>query len=119
MARAGRVCPTPGCPKVTTGGRCDTHRRQADHARGTARQRGYDHTHERRFRRAVLDRDPTCTRCHRAPSAHADHHPLSRRELVVRGLDPNDPRHGRGLCQPCHSRETAADPAQRGGWHAR
>ncbi|MER7155437.1 holin, partial [Streptomyces lydicus] len=48
-------------------------------------------------------------------SAHADHYPLSRRELVARGDDPDDPRHGRGLCGPCHSSETAQH--QPGGWN--
>lgn len=118
MAKRARwtVCSTPGCPEYTQHGRCDEHRRQAERARGTARQRGYDRTHETRFRPAVLARDPQCV-CRDTshghpdpcgqPSQHADHWPLDRRELVARGLDPNDPKHGRGLCAPCHSSETA------------
>jgi 5-methylcytosine-specific restriction protein A len=47
---------------------------------------------------------------------HADHWPLSRRELTEQGLDPDDPRHGRGLCARCHSSETARH--QPGGWNA-
>jgi 5-methylcytosine-specific restriction protein A len=47
---------------------------------------------------------------------HADHWPLSRRQLAAQGMNPNDPKHGRGLCTPCHSRETARD--QPGGWNA-
>jgi 5-methylcytosine-specific restriction protein A len=46
---------------------------------------------------------------------HADHWPLSRRELVEQGLDPDDPKHGRGLCTSCHSRSTARE--QPGGWN--
>jgi 5-methylcytosine-specific restriction protein A len=46
----------------------------------------------------------------------ADHYPLSRKELIDAGLDPNDPQHGRGLCKPCHDRETAQN--QPGGWNA-
>lgn len=120
-----RVCSTPGCPEYTEGGRCTEHRREAEQRRGTARQRGYGGRHERRFRPGVLVRDPTCV-CsderhgHAAPcgrlSVHADHWPLSRRELVEQGLDPDDPQHGRGLCQPCHSSETAR--SQPGGWNA-
>lgn len=32
---------------------------------------------------------------------------LGARQLVEAGLDPNDPAHGRGLCEPCHKQETA------------
>lgn len=110
-----KVCPQPGCPTLTDAGRCPTHRRQADQARGTAAQRGYGHDHATRFRPAVLHRDPICVLCLIAFSTVADHHPLSRRELVDAGEDPNDPRHGRGLCASCHNTETARH--QPGGWH--
>lgn len=112
--RALTVCSVPGCPEYTTAGRCDGCRREADQRRGGARQRGYGRGHEA-FRRAVLGRDPVCVLCHQARSVHADHHPLSRRELVDAGLDPDDPTRGRGLCPPCHSSETAIN--QPGGWH--
>ncbi|MFB7288991.1 holin [Actinacidiphila glaucinigra] len=117
MARrtAWRVCNVPGCPEFTQHGRCDDHRRQAEQQRGTARQRGYDREHETRFRTGVLTKHPTCVLCGQRPSVHADHHPLSRRELVERGLDPNNPAHGRGLCPPCHSSQTARH--QPGGWN--
>lgn len=121
-----QVCPALGCPTLTTGGRCDIHARSADRRRGTARERGYRGAHVTRFRPAVLRRDPMCVCTDEAhghgpacliQSTVADHHPLSRRELVARGLDPNDPRHGRGLCKPCHDRHTST--AQPGGWNAR
>lgn len=115
MPRAAKTCSVPGCPEITHTGRCPTHTRQADRGRGTAHHRGYGHHHRTRFREAVLARHPICTLCKRAPSAHADHYPLSRHELVRQGLDPNDPKHGRGLCQRCHSTETAKH--QPGGWH--
>ncbi|KUN34932.1 holin [Streptomyces longwoodensis] len=122
--RALTVCSVSGCPELTPAGRCAQHRQQAEQQRGTARQRGYDSDHEQRFRRPVLQRDPTCvctderhghgSPCGQ-PSKHADHHPLDRRALTAAGLDPNDPRHGRGLCGPCHSRSTARE--QPGGWN--
>lgn len=126
-ARGGwRICSTPTCPEFTEGGgKCDDCRRKAEHKRGTARQRGYGKQHEQRFRPAVLTRDPHCVCTEQAhghgprcgqPSQHADHWPLSRRELVDAGLDPDDPKHGRGLCQRCHAQETAV--AQPGGWNA-
>lgn len=125
--RSQTVCSVPGCPEYTDHGRCAQHRAEAEQARGTARQRGYGRGHETRFRPGVLARDPVCTcggcpscqpaagRPCAAPSVHADHYPRSRRELAAAGLDPNDPRHGRGLCGPCHSSETARH--QPGGWN--
>lgn len=121
MARALKVCPAPGCPNLVESGRCDQHRRAADKARGTARDRGYNSPgHTRRFRPMVLARDPICVLCLEeglAPrlATVADHWPLSRRELVARGMDPDDPVHGRGLCDWHHGRETARN--QPGGWH--
>ncbi|MGR7002798.1 holin [Yinghuangia aomiensis] len=109
------VCSRPGCGNLTLRGRCTACRRTAEQQRGTARQRGYGTRHER-FRTAVLARDPRCVVCGQAPSEHADHWPLSRRQLVERGLNPDDPAHGRGVCQPCHSTETAHN--QPGGWNA-
>lgn len=123
--RSLTVCSVPGCPEYTDqGGRCADHRAEAEQRRGTARQRGYGRRHETRFRPGVLTRDPACLCTDEdhghgqpcgQPSVHADHYPLSRRELVAAGLDPDDPRHGRGLCGPCHSRETAKH--QPGGWN--
>jgi 5-methylcytosine-specific restriction protein A len=113
--RALAPCTQPGCPVLTDRGRCHQHRREADQARGTATERGYTGRGHQRFRRAVLRRDPICVDCRRAPATVADHHPLSRRDLLAAGLDPDDPAHGRGLCTPCHNRHTAR--AQPGGWN--
>jgi 5-methylcytosine-specific restriction protein A len=110
------VCSVPGCPEYTDRGRCEDHRRKAEQRRGSARQRGYGARHEQRFRPGVLARDPVCVLCKAAPSVHADHWPLSRRELVEQGADPDDPKHGRGLCGQCHSKATAVE--QPGGWAA-
>ncbi|MEU1497004.1 holin [Streptomyces sp. NPDC005732] len=124
-SQAWRVCSVPRCPEYTQRGKCEDHRREAEQQRGTARRRGYGKQHEQRFRPGVLAKDPTCVctneghghdgaRCGQ-PSVHADHWPLSRRQLVEQGHDPDDPRHGRGLCGPCHSSETARE--QPGGWN--
>ena len=123
--RALSICTTPGCPEYTQGGRCPTCRAQAEQRRGTAAQRGYGTRHRTRFRTAVLARDPHCVCTDTShghgdpcgePSRHADHYPRDRRELAAAGEDPDDPRHGRGLCGPCHSSETARH--QPGGWAA-
>jgi 5-methylcytosine-specific restriction protein A len=125
-----KVCSTPGCPNLAEAGRCSVCRTRSERARGTARQRGYDSRHERRFRDPVLTREPMCT-CvdqtrtdtHRhtgqclAPSTVADHYPRDKRELRRLGLDENNPRYGRGLCKVCHDHWTAVSSP--GGWHQR
>jgi 5-methylcytosine-specific restriction protein A len=127
MPRALKTCATPGCPELVERGRCTKHDKQGDRERGTAWQRGYRTAHTRSFRPAVLLRDPVCVcdatnthghgaKCYRA-STVADHWPLSKRELIERGMDSDDPKHGRGLCKPCHDGETAVN--QPGGWHGR
>jgi 5-methylcytosine-specific restriction protein A len=126
VPRALKTCSTSGCPELVAQGRCAECRAKAERLRGDATQRGYGHAHRTRFRAGVLRRDPLCVcddRSHGhgapclAPSRHADHHPVDRRELVARGLDPNDPAHGRGLCASCHSKHTWV--AQPGGYAAR
>jgi 5-methylcytosine-specific restriction protein A len=102
-----RICTEADCPEYTDQGRCPEHRRQAEQRRGSAARRGYGTRHRSRFRRGVLDAQPVCVLCKRAPATEADHWPVDRRELVARGLDPDDPQYGRGLCKPCHSSETA------------
>jgi 5-methylcytosine-specific restriction protein A len=139
MARAMKVCSCVrcdahegSCPEIVAAGRCTACDTAADKRRGTSADRGYGTTHRNQFRRAVLRRDPICVctdtakteahnhgaRCY-AASTVADHDPLDKRELIRLGLNSNDPRYGRGLCASCHSRETAANPAQRGGWNVR
>lgn len=113
-----RVCSVPGCPTIyptNEGSRCPTHRKEADKARGTATQRGYNTKGHQAFRTAVLTRDPICVACHQRPSTVADHWPRSRAELIKAGLNPNDPQYGRGLDKQCHDRETANH--QPGGWN--
>jgi 5-methylcytosine-specific restriction protein A len=115
---ASRICTYPRCPEIVEGGgRCPEHERDADRARGTATQRGYTSAAHRRFRAEVLAKnDGICALCQLAPATVADHWPLSRRELEHAGHNPDDPRHGRPLCAPCHGTATAQH--QPGGWHA-
>lgn len=134
MTRAMKVCPCLGCtahpgscPELTHAGRCQPCADAAEAKRGTSAQRGYSgRAHRQGFRLTVLLRDPLCVCADQShghgpecltPSTVADHHPLDRRELVARKLNPNDPNHGRGLCEPCHNKHTAI--AQPGGWNAR
>jgi 5-methylcytosine-specific restriction protein A len=112
--RCGRPVPArQPCP------RCTEARRAADNAARNPQNGAYaTNAHRRRFRIGVLRRDPLCVLCG-AVATVADHWPRTRRQLILDGADPNDPRHGRGLCASCHSRITALDPATRGGWNRR
>lgn len=102
-----KVCNVPGCPELFegAGGRCHTHSLQARRNRDS--NRVYGTKGHRTFRAAVLTRDPVCTICHKAMATVADHHPLDRKTLVETGRNPNDPKHGRGLCATCHNTWTA------------
>ena len=136
MPRAMKVCSQPGCPELTRDGRCPTHRRDADRARGTAAQRGYTGKRWESARTACLTGRCHCTSdCHHGPlctcttpghghdgrctalATDADHWPRDRKQLIASGIrNPDAVEHLRSLCGPCHKRETAAH--QPGGWHA-
>lgn len=117
-----RVCTTPGCGALLPAGevRCAACKRKLDRSR-RADAKGkasnpYATKGHRSFRAAVLARDPRCVcvgecgqhvgMCGR-PATVADHWPRERVELVSLGLNPNDPRCGRGLCARCHNAKTA------------
>lgn len=103
-----KVCNRAGCVTLFNGksGRCPEHELEARRARPD--NKVYASREHRAFRTAVLTRDQVCviTGCDE-PATVADHHPLKRRELAARGMDPNDPRHGRGLCARHHNQHTA------------
>lgn len=109
MRRPPRPCSVCGAP-VHRSGRCKQHYRQSEKRRGNSSERGYGAEHRECFRDVVLKRDPICVECDTMQSSHADHYPHTRRQLVRMGLDPNDPRYGRGLCQSCHNSWTASQP---------
>lgn len=115
--RPPRHCTTSGCPgaAASPSGKCPNCQGRARRSRPSSTAQGYGTEHRDRFRAGVLERDPICVLCHAAPSRHADHWPLSKRELRARGMDEHDPRYGRGLCASCHSSETAKH--QPGGWN--
>ncbi|CAM5626977.1 holin [Streptomyces microflavus] len=116
-SRAPKRCTTGGCPGTPTPGSAKCAQCARPRPRRSAAAQGYGREHEQRFRAGVLERDTTCVLCLKAPAVHADHWPLSKRELVARSLDEHDPRRGRGLCHSCHSSETARH--QPGGWNRR
>ncbi len=115
-----RVCGVPGCPSVyprSEGSRCAAHRKAARQARYETNN-VYSSKAHRAFRNAVLTRDVYCQAlgpdgCVQFATV-ADHYPLTRRELVELGLDPNSPTAGRGLCATHHNQHTAATTPS--GW---
>ena len=66
MPRAKRICGKPGCPTITHDRLCPKHLREADKARGSREQRGYDHAH-RSLRKAFIPEHQAgtliCWRC--------------------------------------------------------
>lgn len=114
MARAARVCNVAGCAAVVDVGtnRCLEHARQADQARGTATQRGYDRRWQRTRRRHLRDH-PLCSEpgCRRV-ATDVDHID-GQGPLGPRGHDPGNLR---SYCHSHHSKRTARD--QPGGWQA-
>lgn len=104
----GKPCSIPGCPeRATTHGKCNEHQR-SDYLARRPNGTPYSTTGHRAFRAAVLERDPVCVECGKAPSYIADHYPTERIDLIQQGLNPNDPRYGRGLCKPCHDKRTGS-----------
>lgn len=125
--KAMSVCSRPGCGELSPGGRCAKCRREAEQARGSARERGYGGRSWENARDAVLARDPLCVCTDTGhghgepcgqPSRVADHHPRERKDLVAAGVpDPDAPHRMRGICGGCHNRKTGATVP--GGWNAR
>ncbi|MFD7990747.1 HNH endonuclease [Streptomyces mexicanus] len=118
--RAMQVCPTPGCPELTTGGRCAACASKAAHRRPSPTAKGYDARWER-TRRAYLRTHPycECDECEALP-------PLLRpRATEVNhrdGLGPLGPRghdwaNLQAMTHAHHSRHTARE--QPGGWNDR
>jgi len=125
--KRAKPCTRCGQRAVDGQSQCERHLRQqrarTDNRRGSAAARGYDREHDERFRQGVFDlygdrcvekvltdhfegtNHGGIVECGR-PATHADHYPKSRRELEAAGLDPNDPRHGRPLCEHHHNSHT-------------
>ena len=64
-----RVCSEPGCPTlIPDAGRCPTHARAIDRARGTRQARGYGPEHDRlraQWKPKVETGNVRCARCRR------------------------------------------------------
>lgn len=116
MPTSLRPCSVPGCDEVGAGRMCELHDIRAKRDRIIA-SRGYKtKAHTDRFRGGILARDPVCVICRAAAATVADHYPLTRRQLLAKGMDPDDPSNGRGVCATCHNSHTGSTSP--GGWAA-
>lgn len=114
------VCPTPGCPTLTPGGRCAPCTQAASRARGSPASRGYDGRWQRTSA-AFLREHPycECDQCAALPpllrprATEVDH----RDGLGPLGPRGHDPGNLRAMTKSHHSRATAR--AQPGGWNDR
>lgn len=111
--RALQVCPTPGCPKLTTGGKCPACIAASRTRRPTPSQAGYNSSAWRNASAAYLRDHPycECTECTALPPLQRDratevHHIDGLGPLGPRGLDPDN---FAALSKRHHSRETARD----------
>ncbi|MCI0386655.1 HNH endonuclease signature motif containing protein [Streptomyces sp. CNQ085] len=118
--RAMQVCPTPGCPNLTPGGRCERCQGGARASRGSARARGYDSRWER-TRAAYLAAHPLCE-CAECEAQPALLRPRATEVNHIDGLGPLGPRghdwaNLQAMTKAHHSRHTARE--QPGGWNDR
>ena len=111
------VCTEPGCPVLTSGGRCPAHSKQrVQQDRPTTTQQGYG-ARWRAVRDPFIAAHPVCQGDGIVPGQHhpncdgratvADHDPVTRRVLVARG-DPNPDacRHLVARSAACHGRKS-------------
>lgn len=106
---ARKVCSQPGCPELTSGGRCVAHTREADKARGTRQQRGYDRNHDQlraHLAPHVAAGQAHCWRCHK---------PITPDEPWHLGHDDHDRRQHRGPEHVQCNLSAAGKAAHRGG----
>jgi 5-methylcytosine-specific restriction endonuclease McrA len=111
--RALSVCPTSGCPELTTGGRCAACRSRAEKVRGSGGARGSTRRWQA-FSKAYIAKHPAClcmadwcARIHQPgqcdqPSTDPDHIDGTGRT----GPRAYDPTNLRPLCHACHARKT-------------
>jgi 5-methylcytosine-specific restriction enzyme A len=105
-------CAEPGCRVLVKSGRCKDHqrdrRRQIDHERGSAHQRGYTRVWSRASQ-AFLRENPLCAICERegrlVPATVTDHVAPHRGDPELFWSRSN----WQALCKPCHDSKTATE----------
>lgn len=113
MARkALQVCPTPGCPTLTTSGRCPSCQTEARAARPSSHSHGYNAAWSKAST-AYLENHPycECLECSALPPLQRD---LATEVDHIDGLGPlgprgYDPSNWQAMSKRHHSRKTAAE----------
>lgn len=111
-ARGGGVCPVPGCPTVTGGGRCALHARDLERARppSLARSSWYHSARWRRLRHDVLR--AAAHRCANPTNDPACEKISARLDVDHIRDHRNDPKiffdrsNLQALCKSCHTKKT-------------
>ena len=116
-------CTQPGCGELTDGGKCERHsqqaRRESDHERGNAHQRGYGIKWQQ-YREHWLREFPLCGMRRAGPSAEHSECWRSGRAIAATDVDHITPHRGdqrlfwdqdnhQSLCHTCHSKKTARE----------
>jgi 5-methylcytosine-specific restriction protein A len=119
--KALQVCPTPGCPTLTPGGRCETCQTKAQRRRPTAAAKGYD-TRWDRTRAEYLRANPYCECDEECAALPMLLRPRATEVNHRDGLGPLGPRghdwtNLQAMTKAHHSRHTARE--QPGGWNDR
>ena len=100
-----KACPVPGCPEITTGGRCDRHKKQTRKPRKkTQFDRFYNSRNWQRVRAAYRRKHPLCEDCKdRGDTRPAVlvHHIIP----LVLGGSARSWDNLRSLCNDCHERK--------------
>ena len=110
------VCNEPGCPTlVELDAKCpdcrSKSRRASDAKRPNSTQRGYGRHWREQVREPFLRYFPVCVDCG-GRSEVPDHDPISRAELVRRGVpNPDDFGFLVPRCVRCHNQRTATEEA--------
>jgi 5-methylcytosine-specific restriction enzyme A len=130
MAKAMRICATPGCPEVTEAPYCpvcEAKRPKRVDTRALPSARGYDHRWHR-YSASYRSTHPLCRPCQlegrRSRTQAVDHI-----RPVTGPNDPGfwDPTNHQPICRSCHAVKTQAEgrtqraepgtvPARRSGW---
>jgi len=118
--RALSVCPSPGCPVLTPGGRCSDCKARAQAMRRGSSRSGYGVAWQR-TRRAFLREHPWCE-CDECMTLSPLLRPPATEVNHIDGLGPLGPRghdwsNMQAMTKAHHSRVTARE--QPGGWNDR
>jgi len=101
--RPPHPCNAPACGALTQERFCPAHKRQANIARGSSAERGYDRRW-RKLRDWVLRHEPLCRECWKAgrvTAATEVHHIIAKSQGGTDDADNLEP-----TCKPCHVRLT-------------